>query len=44
MMKKFQIPFNKSNFNDLALEFIRDTMVIGKTSGDGKYTKLCGQY
>lgn len=39
-----KIPFNKSNFEGVALKYIRDVLESGHTSGDGKYTKLCNRF
>lgn len=39
-----QIPFNRSNFNQLTLDSIENALTIGHTSGDGKYTKLCNEF
>jgi dTDP-4-amino-4,6-dideoxygalactose transaminase len=39
-----KIPFNKSNFNEATLNYIKDTLISSHTSGDGKYTKLCNQF
>jgi len=35
------IPFNKPSLIGRELEYIQDTVSIGQTSGDGKYTKKC---
>ncbi len=38
-MKK--IPFNKPSFTGLELEYIKSSVLSGKISGDGLYTKKC---
>jgi dTDP-4-amino-4,6-dideoxygalactose transaminase len=38
------IPFNRSNHSEKALEYIKDVLISGHTSGDGKFTKLCNSF
>lgn len=35
------VPFNKVLTTNLELEYIREAMTSGRTSGDGQFTKLC---
>lgn len=37
------IPFNKNSLYGKEIEYIKDAFKEGKTSGDGKYSKLCAK-
>jgi dTDP-4-amino-4,6-dideoxygalactose transaminase len=38
------IPFNKVLTSNLELEYIREAIASGRTSGDGRFTKLCKEW
>jgi dTDP-4-amino-4,6-dideoxygalactose transaminase len=39
-----KIPFNKPFFAGSELDYIKDAVISGKISGNGKYTKMCQNY
>lgn len=43
-MKSNMISFNKAYFNSEKLRYLEKTIVTGKTSGDGLYTKKCHSF
>lgn len=38
------IPFNKTYYTGEEIDFISETLKIGKTSGNGKFSKLCQEF
>ena len=43
-MGTHNIPFNKSNYQENTINYIREVLASGHSSGDVKYTKLCNRY
>jgi dTDP-4-amino-4,6-dideoxygalactose transaminase len=44
MTMTYRIPFNKPQFVGSELEYIAESMKLGKVSGDGEFTRRCSEF